>query len=253
MNPFLEAHNCPNLQHYTNYFDLNITYHPPQRFSVVKSKFKVVFNASATIDELSIYLSIDRNRDCIIDKPIYSSLKLSYEWTFVCEFNSSENYKKEANNPQMINIYFRSKKFFKLSFCGLKVMNFQDGCGTPGVPLDASYRPLDNGSIEYFPNLQKYRINDNRVITCLYEGNWNKEPPIFEPIVKCKTDKIELNSTVYKIVKFEKFYFFNNTKVAVIDSKILFQCYNEKNSSKIFVWTCDHKGLWTGDDFKCKL
>jgi hypothetical protein len=30
------------------------------------------------------------------------------------------------------------------------------------------------------------------VITCAYEGNWDKETPIFEPIIKCTIDDIEI-------------------------------------------------------------
>lgn len=250
MNAFLNLSGCLNFEVLTNNVNINATYNPSQRFSVVKLKFEVIFNESATIEELSVYLSIDRNRNCIVDERITYSL-VEHELIFICELNPLENYKNETNNPQSVYLRFESKKFFELSFCGLNVIDFQDGCGTPDVPLDVSYNLLDNKSIEYSPNLQKYRMIGDGVITCLYEGNWNKAPPIFEPIAKCKTDKIELNSTVYKIVKFENFIFFNKTQVAVIDSKILFQC-NEENSSKIFVLTCNHTGLWTGDDFKCK-
>jgi hypothetical protein len=96
-------------------------------------------------------------------------------------------------------------------------------------------------------------IGDN-VINCLYEGNWDKELPIFEPIIKCNTNEIDMNSSLYKSIKFENFeYFFNESQVAAIDSKILFECNNEQNSFKILGSICNENGLWIGDDFKCKL
>jgi hypothetical protein len=91
------------------------------------------------------------------------------------------------------------------------------------------------------------------VITWLFEGNSNREPPIFEPIIKCNTDEIDMNSDLYKRIKLENFEFFNKTQVAVIDSKILFQYNNEENSSKIHVSICNENGLWIGNDLKCKL
>jgi hypothetical protein len=91
------------------------------------------------------------------------------------------------------------------------------------------------------------------VITCLNEGNWDKEPPIFEPIIKCNTNEINMTSKLYKEFKLENFEFFNKTEVAVIDSKIIFKCYNEENSSQTHVSICNENGLWIGDDLKCKL
>jgi hypothetical protein len=140
--------------------------------------------------------------------------------------------------------------------CGISVYDFPDNCGIPDIPLHAYYKPFNNGSIQYFLNnnqTNKYRMIGDSVITCLYGGNWDKEPPIFEPIITCNTDQINKNSSLYKSIKFEKFEFFNRTQVAVIDSKILFQCNNEENSPKIHVSICNEKGLWIGDDLKCKL
>ncbi len=62
-----------------------------------------------------------------------------------------------------------------------------------------------------------------------------------------------MTSKLYKDFKLENFEYFNKTEVAVIDSKIIFKCYNEENSSKPHVSICNENGLWIGDDFKCKL
>jgi hypothetical protein len=62
-----------------------------------------------------------------------------------------------------------------------------------------------------------------------------------------------MNSGVYKSIKLENFEFFNKTQVAVIDSKILFECNNEENSFKIHFLLCNENGLWIGNHFKCKL
>ncbi len=52
--------------------------------------------------------------------------------------------------------------------------------------------------------------------------NWFKEYPN-------NSNQIERNSSIYKLIKFRNFEFFNKTQVAVIDSKILFKCINEEN------------------------
>jgi hypothetical protein len=80
-----------------------------------------------------------------------------------------------------------------------------------------------------------------------------EKPPIFEPIIKCNSNEIDMTSKLYKDFKLENFEYFNKTEVAVIDSKIIFKCYNEENSSKPHVSICNENGLWIGDDFKCKL
>ncbi len=62
-----------------------------------------------------------------------------------------------------------------------------------------------------------------------------------------------MTSKLYKEFKLENFEYFNKTEVAVIDSKIIFKCYNEGNLSQTHVSICNENGLWIGDDLKCKL
>jgi hypothetical protein len=176
-----------------------------------------------------------------------------YSWKFICKFKSWEDYENEAIIPHSIEISFKSQKIFQLAIFEIYALYFHDNCGFPEVPLHASYNRPNDTSVEYFPIPQRneYRIIGGNVRTCGYEGDWDKEPPIFEPIIKCDTNKIDLNPRNYKSIKFENFEFFNKTKIAVIDSKILIQCHNEENSTKILV--CNENGLWIGDDFKCKL
>jgi hypothetical protein len=54
------------------------------------------------------------------------------------------------------------------------------------MPLHASYNAINDNVIEFFPTPQRneHRMIGYSVITCLYEGNWDKEPPIFELIIK---------------------------------------------------------------------
>jgi hypothetical protein len=173
-------------------------------------------------------------------------------WTFICEFNSLEDYRILKH---LIRFLFISEKIFQLAICGINVYNFQNECGIPDVPLHGSYNRSGFKSFEYFatPQENKHLMIGDGVITCLYEGNWDKEPPIFVPIIKCNTNEIDMTSKLYKDFKLENFEFLNKTQVAVIDSKIIFKCYNEENSFKSHVSICNENGLWVGDDFKCKL
>jgi hypothetical protein len=168
---------------------------------------------------------------------------------------SFEDYKNETITPTIITFSLKSEKKLYLEICAISVYQFPNDCGIPDIPLHASYNRLNKTSFEYFPTPQrnKHLMIGDSVINCLYSGNWDKESPIFEPIIKCNTDQIERNSSVYKIIEFKNFEFFNKTQVAVIDSKILFECINEENSNKTHVLLCNEKGLWIGDDFKCKL
>jgi hypothetical protein len=84
-----------------------------------------------------------------------------------------------------------------------------------------------------------------------FNGNWNKDSPIFEPEIQCNLTNF--NSSTYKSIKFLDLQSFNETKVAVINSKVLFQCNNGENSSKILVSICNENGSWIGDDFNCKF
>ncbi len=237
-----------------NSFNINLTYSSPQRISVITLTFKVDFVQNATINELDVNLSISRHRNCVIDERTELSLERHF-WMFICEFKSLEDYKNDNNNFQSIEFSFKSEKIFQLGICGINVYQFQYDCGIPDLPLHASYNRRDDKSFEYFliPQKMKYRMIGDSVVTCLYSGNWDKEPPIFEPIIKCNTNEIVMNSGIYKSIKLENFEFFNKTQVAVIDSKILFECNNEENSFKIYVSICNENGLWIGHDLKCKF
>ncbi len=242
---------CQVFENITNYIDIRITYSPNETVSVIELIFDVVFVENATINELNITLSLSPYRKCIVDKRTeYSNHR--HFWTFICELNSSRGY---GILPNSIEFFFISEKVSQLSICGINVYHFQEDCGTPDVPLYTSYSRRDFKTFKYVPisPKNKHHIIENGVITCLYEGNWDKEPPIFEPIIKCSTDEIGMNSNLYKSIKFENVKFFNKTRVAVIDSKIIFKCHNEENSSNPHVSICNENGLWIGDDLKCKL
>ncbi len=241
---------CDIFEETTNYINIRITYSPRQRISVLELRFKVIFVKNATINELNITLSLGPFRKCIVDKRTeYSNHR--HFWTFICELNSLRDYRILH---YLIEFLFISKKTFQLAICGINVYFFQGECGIPDVPLHASYYRRGSKSFQYFSTNQrnKHLMIGDGVITCLNEGNWDKEPPIFEPIIKCNTNEINMTSKLYKDFKLENFEFFNKTEVAVIDSKIIFKCYNEENSSQTHVSICNENGLWIGDDFKCK-
>jgi len=237
---------------YHRYQNFRITYSPPQTISVIELLFNASFVENATINELDCTLSISPYRNCVLF--MKSPFATLHKWIFICEFKSFEDYKNETISPTIIKFSFKSEKNFYLGICRIRAYQFPNDCGIPDMPLYASIRAYKQ-SIEYFPTPQrnKYLMIGDSVINCLYEGNWDKEPPTFEPIIKCNTDQIERNSSVYKIIEFKNFEFFNKTQVAVIDSKILFECINEENSNKTHVLLCNENGLWIGDDFKCKL
>jgi hypothetical protein len=249
-----KSNDCEVFKNTTNNINIRITYSPYQRISVIELSFKVIFVENATINELNITLSLSPYRKCIVDKRTEYSNHTHF-WTFICELNSSRD---NETLPNSIEFLFISEKNFQLAICGINVYYFEEDCSTPDMPLYASYNRTDSKTIEYFPNSDfsarnKYHIIGNEVITCLYEGNWDNEPPIFEPIIKCNADVIDMNSTLYKIIKFVNIKYFNKTQVGVIDSKIIFKCYNEENLAKPHVLICNENGSWIGDDFKCKL
>jgi hypothetical protein len=241
---------CQVFEETTNYINIHITYFPHYKISVIELKFKVIFVKNATIKELNITLSLGPYRKCIVDKRTEYSNHTHF-WTFICEFNSLEDYRLLKH---LIKFSFISEKNFQLAICGIDVYIFQNDCGIPDVSLHGSYYRRDFKSLEYFPTHQrnKHLMIGDGVITCLYEGNWDKEPPIFEPIIKCNTNEIYMTSKLYKDFKLENFEFFNKTEVAVIDSKVIFKCYNEENSSQTHVSICNENGLWIGDDLNCK-
>jgi hypothetical protein len=248
---FLKRNVCRELNVEKSPWHLNfhVIYSPPQRISIIDLKFY----CESGIHELNVNLSISPYRNCTLVNKKTQFHKL-YELRFICEFEPFEDYKNEIIFPTVMKFSFKSEKIFYLGICSIRVHRFQDKCGTPDLPLHASYNRLNDRSFEYFPIVQrnKHRMIGDGVITCSYDGNWDKEPPIFESIIKCNIDKIERNSSVYKIIKFVNFEFFNKTQVAVIDSKIILQCNNEENSTT-HALICNENGLWIGDDLKCKL
>jgi hypothetical protein len=248
---FPDLNDCKVLKETTNHLKIHAINSQLKRISVIKLKFSVVF---AKIDELDVTLLLGSYRKCIVDSKRSQHFHIN-EWIFVCELKSLKNYKKDKTVPQSIDFFFKSEKIFRLSICEIYFYHFQDDCGTPETPLHAILKRHGVKSFEYFPIKQKnkHRMIGDGVITCLYDGIWDKEPPIFEPVVKCNTDEIDMNSSHYKSIEFEGFEFFNRTQVAVINSQILIQCNNEENSSKIHVSICNENGLWIGNDLKCKL
>jgi hypothetical protein len=250
---------CQNLGA-TNHLNILITYSKPKsfnRFSVIEIEYSIDFAENATFDVLNLTLFISPYRECIAEKIAnYSKFLIAF---FICELKSVEGAQKEAIYPPLIRFSFDSGIIFKLIIMKISAYYVEDDCGTPDTPLHASYYHYNCTtclrSIKYYQKDQKskYRMTDESIINCVYEGNWDKEPSTLEPIIKCNTDQIEMNSSIYKIIGLENFEVFNKTQVAVIDSKILFQCNNEENSSKNYLLTCNESSLWIGDDLECKL
>jgi hypothetical protein len=230
-----------------------IIYSPSNRISHIYFEFTHTFVENATNIDLNVHLSNGPYRNCVVDtKHSYSNHRKGLAYS--CEFNDLKDYENQLITVNSIEMSFKSENIFKLTIYGFDVFYFNDECGFPDVLLHASYNSLNDKSLQFFPIPQKnkHRMIGDSVITCAYEGKWDKEPPIFESIIKCNTDEIDRNPSL-KSIKRENFEFFNRTQVAVIDSMILFRCNNEQNSTKIHVLTCDQNGLWIGDDFKCKL
>lgn len=233
----------------TNDMKFHISYSPGNRISVVKLFLKVIHsNKKQKNTELEVDLFISPYRNCIIDKHL-NGFKILL--IFFCEFKSIEDYEKETI-PQSLQFSFKSKKNFSLRICKIRVYQFQDECGTPDSPLHALRRSRGK-SIEYYlkSRHKKYRMIGNNTINCLLEGQWDREPPIIEPI-QCNIDEIRKYSWNYKKFDLKNFEFLNEIEVAVIDSKIVFEC-NYENSTKIRVLTCNENSSWIGDDFKCKI
>jgi hypothetical protein len=171
---------------------------------------------------------------------------------FICEVNSLEDYRNETNCLQSFKFSFKSTEILSLRNCSIQVYQFQDDCGIPDIPFQASTRIQDK-TILYYPTVRKnYRMIGENIINCLFEGDWDNKPPIFEPIERGDMNGIDMKSSLYKRVEYQNFEYFNGTEVAVINSKIVFQCNNGENSSKILVSICHENRLWIGDDLKCK-
>jgi hypothetical protein len=124
----------------------------------------------------------------------------------------------------------------------------------PHLPIGAHILRSDHErTIQIFgpSHGKRYRIIGENTLKCTFGGNWDKEPPIFEHEIQCNFTNFNLST--YKSIKFLNLQFFNETEVAVINSKDLFQCNNGENSLKTWVSTCNENGSWIGDDFNYKL
>jgi hypothetical protein len=246
---YSETENCLELNETKN-FNLQINYSPRNRISAIDLVFEDILAENPKSMKVSVDLYINNFRDCIIYNKYY---RIDGEiLTFICESKSLVHYRNETI-PQSFQFTFKSEKIFKLRICEISVYQFQDNCGVPDIPIPASIQDYGK-TINFYPTPQrkKYRMIGDDTINCVFEGNWDKEPPIFKPVIQCDIKDIDLNSSIYKSIKLQNLEFFNETEVAVIDSKIEFQCNNAENSSKIFISFCDENGLWIGDDYKCE-
>jgi hypothetical protein len=233
----------------TKNLKLKLNYSSPKRISALKFNFYNLLNYHQNKD-MSINILINANRICIIDELHSDSNSKRSFLKIVCELKSFEDYKNESFIEQSLQLTFKSEYFFKLEICNIFVYQFQDDCGFPDIPLHSTIEKV-NKTVKFYPN-SGYRLIGDNTINCLFEGNWDKEPPILEPIIQCNTEDIDLNSSIYKSIKFQKLEFFNGTEVAVIGTEILFECNDEKNSSEILVSFCGGNGSWIGSDYKCK-
>jgi len=76
--------------------------------------------------------------------------------------------------------------------------------------------------------------------------------PILKPIIQCSIEDLSLNTSHFKNIQFQNFEVFNETEVAVVHSKIYYECNDRGNSSEIIVLSCNQNGLWIGDQNKCR-
>ncbi len=262
--------NCTNFE-FANDLNFSLIYSPHKRISFVELYYKTFvdhdYGKDTLRDKLEIYLFVSHH-NCISklskegffrfvrfkkDSNGTDGDNLTY-WEFLCEINSLEDYNKETIIPNSMRFSFKSEIKFRLRICKILVYRFEDKCGIPDIPIGAEIlRSDDERTIEILgpSHGKRYRIIGENTLKCTFDGNWDKEPPIFEPEIQCNLRN--LNSSTYKRIKFLDLEFFNETEVAVINSKVLFECNNEENSSKIRVSICNENGLWVGDDFNCKL
>jgi len=261
---------CTNFE-FADDLNFSLIYSPPERITAVKLYFEtnltIDYGYDTLRDKLKINLFVSPYRNCIIKLTIEQMIKLSwfknsnqthddyYEYLiFLCESNSLKDYNKETIIQNSMRFSFKSEIKFRLRICKILVYRFEDKCGIPDIPIGASIlRSDDKRTIEILgpSHGKRYRIIGENTLKCTFDGNWDKEPPIFEPEIQCNFTNFDLRT--YKSIKFENLEFFNETQVAVIDSKVLFECNNEENSSKIRVSICNENGLWIGDDFNCKF
>jgi hypothetical protein len=262
--------NCTNLE-FANDLNFSLIYSPPERITAVKLYFEtnlaVDYGYDTLRDKLKINLFVSPYRNCVIKLTIEQMIRLTwfknsnqtyddyYEYLiFLCELNSLKDYNKETIIPNSMRFSFKSEIKFRLRICKILVYRFEDKCGIPDIPIGAEIlRSNDERTIEILgpSHGKRYRIIGGNTLKCTFDGNWDKEPPLFEPEIQCNLRNF--NSSLYKKIKFLDLEFFNETKVAVINSKVLFQCNNGENSSKIQVSICNENGSWIGDDFNCKL
>jgi hypothetical protein len=233
----------------TKNLKFKLNYWSPNRISALKFNFYHLLNYDLN-KNMSINVFINVNRICIIDEQHFDDFSKRSFLKVVCELKSFEDYKNETLINQSLQFTFKSEDVFKLEICNIFVYQFEDDCGFPDIPLHSTIEKV-NKTVKFYPN-SGYRLIGDNTINCLFEGNWDKEPPILEPIIQCNTEDIDLNSSIYKSIKFQKLEFFNGTEVAVIGSEILFECNDGKNSSEILVSFCGINGSWIGSDYKCK-
>jgi hypothetical protein len=234
---------------------LYLFYSKVERISAIKFYFPGDFWTKNLL-HIEVKARMHSSRDCIAYKELSKTLYNNIYVTIICELNKfADNAKEMLENPQSIEFSFESEKVFDTRICNLFVYQFEHNCGTPDTPLQATTNIQNSNKILVFlpiPQRKQYRLIGDNTINCISEGNWDKEPPILEPIIQCNTTDIDLNSSIYKSIQLQNLEFFNRTEVAVIDSKIMFQCNNGENSSKIQVSLCNANGKWIGDDYKCK-
>jgi hypothetical protein len=243
----LDFDQTKNLKFKLNYFS-------PERISAIKFLAKDFLNWENRHNmNNKIFINLFFNdRICIIDKKShsYDLVRSDLEIKFGCESKSLQDYKNEAHIEQSLRFTFKSEYFFKLKICDIFVYQFEEDCGSPDIPLHSTIEKVYE-TVKFYPN-SGYRLIGDNTINCLFEGNWDKEPPIIEPIIQCNTSDIDLKSKIYKKIELQDFEVFNGTEVAVINSKILFQCDFGNKRSKTLVSVCDENGFWIGDDYKCK-
>jgi len=76
------------------------------------------------------------------------------------------------------------------------VYQFLDNCGILDILLQASTVTLTTQrSVVFYPTPQKreYRMIGDSTMTCIFDGNWDRDPPLFEPVIQCNVEDITKN------------------------------------------------------------
>ena len=228
-------------------FTFQVNYWPKARLSYVELDLQILSDSLPS--NLTVSLLINDYRNCVELPQSLSKANSVIEFKFICEAKSGVYYEIEGKDlPNSLRFSFESQNKFMSRIIRISVFRFQDGCGSPDIPLNAKTIIDSGNSMSIYPSKEnRYKIlgGDFDTVNCLYEGNWDKEFKSLYPIITCPFNEYEWNTNYYKNLSLEYFEYFNDTLLAAVDSKIRFQCNNSQNLSELY---CRENGEWTGDE-----